>query len=247
MNKHPPKIPPEGFQNSRDTSYSGEAELWAIEKSLTKYNRDLVSKLSDYFKSCVRVLDFGAGVGTLATLWAKATGIAPECLEIDQNLNKVVQARGFVCYDNLGVIGGVFDGIYTSNVLEHIEEDQVILGQLFGKLKQGGVIAIYVPAFMCLYSSMDIAVGHYRRYSSNDLCGKLQSVGFKVLSLRYSDSLGFFIWWYLKLRGAKSQNQLSNFRMLAIYDKFIYPISRFFDEIGFKYFLGKNLLVVAEK
>lgn len=247
MSKLTIQAPATKFQTNTDTNYSGAAELWAIEDSLAGYNNNLVKKLSSFFDNHHRVLEFGAGIGTLARLWQKKTGMMPECLEIDQNLSQVIRDRGLVCYDNLDEINWEYDGIYTSNVLEHIEHEEIILRQLYEKLKYGGVIAVYVPAFMCLYSNMDLAVGHYRRYRSKELCNLLESVGFKVIHHSYADGVGFFIWLLLKLRGSKGGVELSNHKILAAYDKFIYPFSSFLDGLGIKYLFGKNLMVVAKK
>ena len=235
------------LQTASDTNYAGVAELWAIEESLKKYNADVVHKLTRFFNNRLRILEFGAGIGTLAELWSNKTGITPECLEIDVDLNRVIQERGFICYENLDDIGGLFDGIYTSNVLEHIEDDGAILGKLYEKLEENGILAVYVPAFMCLYSNMDLAVGHYRRYTAKDLCGKLESSGFEIIHQSYSDGVGFFVWLYLKMRNRHGGGELSNYKMLSIYDKFVYPISCFFDAVGIKRLFGKNLLVIAKK
>ena len=32
---------------------------------------------------------------------------------------------------------------------------------------------------------------------------------------------------------------------MRVYDRFIYPVSRFFDFIGFRYLFGKNIMLVA--
>jgi SAM-dependent methyltransferase len=247
MNHSLNSTPKTQFQTASETAYSGAAELWAIEGALKKYNQDLVAKLSQYFKGSSRILEFGAGIGTLARIWNDKTHVKPECLEIDVKLREVIEERGLLCYGDLAEADGFFDGIYTSNVLEHIEHDEVILRQLHHRLRRGGTIAVYVPAFMCLYSSMDLAVGHYRRYGARELCQKLESAGFTVLHHSYSDSIGFLVWWYLKKRGSKGGNELSNHRALSLYDKFIYPLSSFIDLIGVKYLFGKNLLVVAKK
>ena len=235
------------FQTNTNSKYSGVAELWAIEDSLAGYNRDLVKKLSGFFDNRRNILEFGAGIGTLARLWQKETGTIPECLEIDPNLSQVIRDRGLVCYDNLDEINSKYDGIYTSNVLEHIENESIVLRQLHGQLKYGGIIAIYVPAFMCLYSSMDLAVGHYRRYRAKELCKLLETSGFKVIHHSYADGVGFFIWLFLKLRGSKGGEGLSNHKALAAYDKFIYPVSSFLDRLGIKYLFGKNIMVIAKK
>ena len=235
------------FQTASETTYSGATELWAIERALKKYNQDLVAKLSHYFKGSTKILEFGAGIGTLARIWNEKTHIKPECIEVDASLREVIRERGLVCHGDLADVNAIFDGIYTSNGLEHIEHDEAVLRQLYQRLKVNGTIAVYVPAFMCLYSSIDLAVGHYRRYESRELCQKLESAGFTILHKSYSDSIGFIVWWYLKLRGSKSGDELSNHQALSLYDKFIYPISSFIDLIGSKHLFGKNLLVVAKK
>ena len=66
------------------------------------------------------------------------------------------------------------DLIYTSNVLEHIDDDLAALKQLRATLSPGGRIAIYVPAMQVLYSDMDRSLGHYRRYGRQELLAKLK-------------------------------------------------------------------------
>jgi predicted SAM-dependent methyltransferase len=58
--------------------------------------------------------------------------------------------------------------IYSSNVLEHIEDDSRALNEMFAKLQINGKLAIYVPAFMFLFSDLDIKAGHFRRYSKKE-------------------------------------------------------------------------------
>ena len=49
-----------------------------------------------------------------------------------------------------------------------------------------------MPAFQFLFSSMDQAVGHYRRYEKNELINKCMKAGFKINKIYFDDSLGFF-------------------------------------------------------
>ena len=62
-----------------------------------------------------------------------------------------------------------YDLIFTSNVLEHIEDDVTILHDLFLHTNDGGQLVVYVPAFQFLYSRLDEKAGHFRRYSKKDL------------------------------------------------------------------------------
>ena len=237
--------PPRHAQTENKTDYAGADELWANEKHLKNYNQDVVRLLSRPLESATAVLEFGAGIGTLATLWHARTKVRPDCLEVDPTLRRTLIERGFHCYESLDSLQTTFDGIYTSNVLEHVPDDLAALKQLRTKLRQGSNIAIFVPAFMCLYSDFDSAMGHYRRYSKAELLGKLEAARFKVLECRFVDSIGFFAWLSLKMRRRKSG--LGSATSLQLYDRYIYPVSRLLDGLGLKYVFGKNLLVIAQK
>lgn len=77
-------------------------------------------------------------------MWQFKTGVKPYCLEIDPNLLAVIKKRGFKCYQSFDRIKKKFDLIYTSNVLEHIKDDQLALNKLNSKLKDDGQLVIYV-------------------------------------------------------------------------------------------------------
>jgi SAM-dependent methyltransferase len=234
-------------QTEEKTSYAGAAELWANEANLTRYNRDIVKKLSTHASSNSRVLEFGAGIGSLAQIWAKECNQKPICLEIDSNLQNIIQERDFECYSALENIEGQFDLIYSSNVLEHVEDDQKALEQLYQKLKPGGVLALYLPAFNYLYSDFDAAIGHYRRYEKQDLISKLKNVNFAIERCEYADSIGFFAWLTTKGKKFDLSNRSNNDAKLRLYDRYIFPISNILDNFGMKYIVGKNLLAIAKK
>jgi SAM-dependent methyltransferase len=235
------------LQTDEKTDYAGSAELWANEKFLKSYNNDIVNKLSKASGHNFEVLEFGAGLGTLSLLWEAHTGTKPECLEIDSSLRAILTKRSFVCYENLDEIKKLYDIIYTSNVLEHIEDDVAALKKLHSKLKPNGQIAIYVPAFMCLYNQMDAAVGHYRRYEKSELIDKLKKADFKIEECNYADSIGFFAWLSVKLLSRDNGNNNNSGASLKVYDKFIFPFSKLLDRLGFRYLFGKNLVVLARK
>ena len=235
------------LQTEENSNYAGAAELWANEANLPQYNLDIVQKLSNEATPNARVLEFGAGIASLAQLWVKEKGIKPVCLEIDSNLQQIIQDRGFECYPSLEGIEGQFDLIYSSNVLEHIEDDQKALSQLYQRLKPGGVLALYLPAFQCLYSDFDAAIGHYRRYEKAELIHKLQNAHFSIEKCEYADSIGFFAWLSTKTKKQDRNLKQSNGRQLKFYDQYIFPVSSALDKFGMKYVFGKNLLAIARK
>jgi SAM-dependent methyltransferase len=234
------------LQSKPHPSYSGVSELWFAEVNLKNYNIDLVKKLSRYCSKDSTVMEFGAGIGTLAEIMVSITKIKPDCLEIDPDLKKIILERGFNCFSGLDATDKKYDLIYTSNVLEHIKEDLDALIDIKKKLNPLGILAIYVPAFELLYSHTDAAIGHYRRYSRRELMQKLLIAGYEIEHCYYADSIGFFAWLYHKIKGRNSDEKLDG-ESMRIYDKYIFPISKFLDLIGFRFLFGKNLLVYARK
>jgi len=55
------------------------------------------------------------------------------------------------------------------DVLEHQEDDKTFLRELVGKMAPGSKLLLTVPALERLWSSWDVALGHYRRYERDTL------------------------------------------------------------------------------
>ncbi len=77
------------------------------------------------------------------------------------------------------------DQITLLDVLEHIEDDEAFLNNLYRHLSEEGRLLIAVPAFNVLWSSEDDAAGHFRRYRLRELRRKVESAGFEVLLTSY--------------------------------------------------------------
>lgn len=94
-----------------------------------------------------------------------------------------------------------FDNIMMIDVLEHIEDDELVLELCNEILKPGGRIIILVPAYPSLFSDRDEMYGHYRRYSKSDLQRKMEAAGFNVMLLKYWNALLLPLYvLYIKLR-----------------------------------------------
>lgn len=74
-----------------------------------------------------------------------------------------------------------FDSIGAFDVLEHIAEDEQVLGQMHDALKPGGVILLTVPQHDWLWSPVDEYACHIRRYSAKEINTKVESAGFEIL------------------------------------------------------------------
>jgi predicted SAM-dependent methyltransferase len=226
------------------TNYSGKEHLDVMQFAL-RYNFFLANLITMNASKQDRIIDFGAGTGTIAKI-IRDHGFDILCIEPNTKLrNALNQKLNFKTKKNLNLVtDNSIDFFYSLNVFEHIKEDRKDLMISYKKIKQGGKLLIYVPTFPCLYSNMDREVGHFRRYTKRDLTDKISSAGFVITKIEYVDSLGFFISYLYKFL---NKNGKISTKSIIFYDKYIFRISRIIDYIFAKYFFGKNLLIVAKK
>jgi hypothetical protein len=238
-------------QNDSNPSFAGVQQLLDSERTLIRYTTQIVSKFNKalVLQSSVdgRLVEFGAGTGFLAEIFRSEFNQSPLCVEIDPFLREVIKNKNFECTEKLEKPQEGWKAIYTSNVLEHIERDDLVLEDFFVALKQNGRLGVYVPAFQHLYSGMDVEINHVRRYSKKELIRKIERAGFTVLSVHYDDFLGYFASLTVKILGYKGKANLGTARSLEIYDKYVYTVSRVFDRLGFRFLIGKNLILIAQK
>ena len=151
--------------------------------------------------------------------------------------------------DTLDSLDGVpdesVDFLYSSNVLEHIEDDAAVVREMARTLRPGGRVFLYLPAFCCLFSALDRKVGHFRRYDKSTLRRLFPTVEWKIVSLRYADSLGFAgTLWFKAFGKARAAYSLPP---LLFYDRVVFPLSRILDWLCHGNLAGKNILLCAEK
>jgi glycosyltransferase involved in cell wall biosynthesis len=74
---------------------------------------------------------------------------------------------------------GRFDTVVCLNVVEHVEDDLLALRNIRSALKPGGRAIILVPQDQAIYGSLDKVLGHYRRYSEQQLRSRMEDAGFQ--------------------------------------------------------------------
>ena len=72
------------------------------------------------------------------------------------------------------------DSVICLNVLEHVEDDRLGLLNILSVLKSGGRAIILVPHDQAIFGTLDVALGHFRRYSHQELGDKMEDAGFLV-------------------------------------------------------------------
>jgi SAM-dependent methyltransferase len=224
-------------------AYTGVETLEVMEEALN-YNAFLQRLVTSRARPDERILDFGAGGGMMARPLA-AAGYDVRCVEPDDGLRARLRASGLEAHAALDAIPAAsLDLIYTFNVLEHIADDRGAVAALRERLKPGGRLVVYVPAFPILYTSLDRKVGHVRRYRRAGLMDVLIQAGLTVERVAYQDSLGFPATLLFKLIGNDSGT--INRRALIAYDRLVFPLSRVLDRLCGAWF-GKNLLALARR
>lgn len=218
-----------------------------IGPSLTNYNNHIVDLILSVDGNKESILDFGAGCGILAKIIKKKVNKSPTCVEIDKNFINSLLRSDFEVVDDMSKVEKQFDLIYSSNVLEHIADDREIINVLKSKLKDEGKLVLYLPAFNFLYSELDKKVGHFRRYSKKTLIDIANETGFKIHKVFYADSIGFFGSLAIRIFGWNTSWGIGSKSSLIFYDKLIFPLSKFLDSLGFRYFFGKNIFISLKK
>ena len=168
--------------------YSGVDILEALE-SAHNYN-DYLTRLIRESTESKDLTDFGAGTGTFAKR-LREEGCRVLCIEPDFSQRERLIEAGFKVSSGYRFAPRRVAAIFFSlNVFEHIEDDQRAIEQIYQKLAPSGALLLYVPAFHCLWSSLDDKVCHYRRYTKKTL-RTLVRPKFSIEKLQYADSLGF--------------------------------------------------------
>jgi SAM-dependent methyltransferase len=173
----------------------------------------------------------------------RARGLEVSCVEPDPENQSVLRRLGFQVEAAMEEHEPEsLDYVYTLNVLEHVPDDETLVRSVFSRLRRGGRLFVFVPAFPVLWSRLDDYVEHQRRYRRAPMVAMLRRAGFIPERTRHADSLGFFA---ALLFGRRAEAELSR-RSIRLYDRFLFPVSRFLDPV-LGHFFGKNLAVMCRK
>ena len=142
---------------------------------------------SRYFPAARRFLEIGCGTGyVLDSLMRRFPNLAMSGSEIFiQGLGiasqRVPGADLFQMDARRIPYHQEFDLLGAFDVIEHVDEDEVVLGQVREALVPGGGAIFTVPQHPALWSAQDERACHKRRYRRGELEAKLQRVGFDVV------------------------------------------------------------------
>lgn len=136
-----------------------------------------------------KIIEIGAGTGNVSR-YLKQNGF--ENISVgEMHLNGLKYAKGYgikECYQfNLlnTPFENEFDTVCMFDVLEHIEDDNSALQNIYKSLTKNGNIVLTVPSHKWLWNRDDAIAGHKTRYTKKELIDKLQTNGFEILKARY--------------------------------------------------------------
>jgi len=133
------------------------------------------------------------------------------------------------------------DTVVCMNVLEHLEHDWEVLSGFEQTLTPGGHCVIVVPAGRWLYNGTDEELGHFRRYSVDELKQKMEFAGLEVVFSRQFNRLGSLGWFF---SGRLMRRRHLSPRQMIWFDRLL-PIAKLLD-----YMLpvpGMSLIMVGRK
>ena len=232
-----------------DYCYSGtELDHAALATNWKSYFR---SRLARYITG--NVLEVGAGLGGTTVQLRDGRQKSWLCLEPDAalaaRLGSTLEATRSpqptrVVVGNLGVLPehDRFDCILYIDVLEHIEDDTGEMQHAARHLAPGGTLVVLCPAFQVLFSELDRALGHYRRYTKRTIAAVFPR-SLERVELFYLDALGMLA--SLANRFFLRQSA-PNEGQVKFWDSRIIPVSRLLDPL-LVHLIGRSVIAVYRR
>lgn len=158
------------------------------------------------------VLELGCGTGHMIAHYLDlaerivAVDVNPLCVQTVKTVYGSFGVRA-IQSDLLGdwkeLAGIQADVVVALDLLEHMRDEHTFLVRLRSCLKPGGRVVLKVPAQRRLFSEMDRASGHYRRYDKTDLVRLMTSEGFYTRWVRGINPVGALVY---RLKRHRSTN-----------------------------------------
>ncbi|GAB4143362.1 MAG: hypothetical protein OHK0017_00620 [Patescibacteria group bacterium] len=238
-----------GFSGSQNFDYAG-SDLEHMDFAVN-YHKHILNLFSKYLGK--NVMEVGAGSGSFTNLIAESypnlniTSLEPsdsmfKSLQENTAANPKIEAKKEFLEDITPELKAKnIDSVVYVNVLEHIEKDVEILKRTNEILTPGGHVLSFTPAMPMLMSKFDKELGHYRRYTLNEMKNKMEEAGFEIVEAYYFDLIGTFLWWLkFTVLGSTSIGAGNS----KLFDKVFVPIIKL--EPRWLPF-GKNIVVIGRK
>lgn len=227
----------------------GEETLRRI-NAMPRFNQWMFDNIAPYLGK--RVIEVGCGIGNFTELMIDDRNLLALDIEEDyigllkkrwNGSSKLKTALADLSVSSpQEVVDFKGDTVVCLNVLEHVKDDTKMLRNMLNVLAPGGRLVLLVPAFQSLYGTLDVGLGHYRRYSRTGLESLMRSCGFEIERTFYMNLFGMFGWWFsgkVLKRDILPKNALNMYHLLT-------PVFRFVEKVTGPPF-GQSVICIGRK
>jgi SAM-dependent methyltransferase len=217
---------------SNDIYVAKDKDILDAFANAPNFNRWMADTIRPYVGN--DVLEIGAGMGNLTRLLLPgrkryvATDLDREHLE---RLRARLSHRPRLETAELNAADGAcrekyraqMDTVVCLNVLEHIEDDYGALRNIHSMLRDGGRAVILVPCGQSIFNSLDEELGHFRRYSEDQLRQSMTEAGFNVETVLRFNRASRPGWW---LNGTVLKRRTIGRIQLKNFDRLVWLVRR---------------------
>lgn len=214
--------------------------------------RILLGFINKFLVKHKNILDIGCGAGTLCLYYASKGNTI---LGIDISQKAIDSANGSAKFLRLTnarfkkmgfpreIPREKFDFIIFTEVIEHLENDDLALKKIFSILKKSGIVFISTPSKnaplhkLGMAKEFDKRVGHLRRYTIKELEGKAIKCGFTVLETKKTEGI---------VRNFLFLNPIAG-KLVRFIKFFLSDWVTFVDDISLRLFGESNIFIVLQK
>ncbi len=236
-------------------------DYFRLEKNnwLFRVRRNLIYSIFEEYniKSGMRILDYGCGSGFIVgQLQARGydvcgTDISKEAIEYgtSEGIKNLYSTNGI----EVDFPDESFDLILAMDVVEHIDQDDLVVRELERLLRPNGRLIITVPAYQWMWGVQDEVSHHFRRYSMKSITRLVSNFSsFSILRKTYFNTFLFPAVALVRLTSKwfNIKNRESDF---DISDNFLNPIFYLIFNTEIKilkwisYPFGVSILMILEK
>lgn len=212
--------------------FNYQEEAWAVEEARLSFSNlaflRLKYALLAFKKTSGKVLEVGCGAGGFLKglrfyrqdLELFGIDISKKAIKIAKSNSKSINFRVGDVY-LLPYKKENFKAVIVSDVLEHLENPKLALGEIYRVLKRGGILYCYAPCEGNRYTLHGLLsgispfkylkkkyAGHIQRFSTREIISLFQKSGFKMKEVYFSEHffgqiLDISYFWALEVFGKK--------------------------------------------